>query len=551
MVMKGVIINLLAKEVKLSKQEIENLIEIPPDSSLGDYAFPCFVLAKKLKKNPNQIAEELAGKITPNKQISQIKATGPYLNFFVNKKVLAENIIKELLKQKRKERKGKVVVEFLAPNTNKPLHLGHLRNMAIGESISRILEQSSKVFRVNLYNDRGIHIIKSMLAYQKFGKNKRPKEKPDKFVGDFYVLFNKKANKNLEKEAQGLLQKWEAEDNKTLALGKKMNSWAIKGIEQTYKKFGIKFDKHYYESKIYKKGREIVNEGLRKKLFKKRKDNAVVINLGKQLGEKVLLRADGTSVYITQDLCLVNLRYQQYKFDRMIYVVGNEQDYHFKVLFKILKLLKYKFSDKLKHLSYGMVFLPKGRMKSREGNVVDADDLIEEMQNLARKELEKRYKLGKKELEERSLKIALSSIKYFLLKVEYLKDMIFNPEQAIDFEGDTGPYLLYSYARASSILRKSKKKPAIKVIDLTNSEIQLIKKLSQFFEIVEKASIQLNPSIIANYSFELAQTFNEFYHSCQVIGSVEENFRLSLVEAFRIIIKQSLNLLGIEVMEEM
>lgn len=552
--MKKIIIKELQKHVKLKEQEIENLIEIPPSSELGDYAFPCFILAKKEKKNPTIIAEELAGKIKATKEISQIKVVGAYLNFFINKKILAESVIKELLKEKKSiQKKEKIVVEFLSPNTNKPLHIGHLRNMSIGESICRILEQDNKIIRTNLYNDRGIHIVKSMLAYKKFGRNRKPKDKPDKFVGDFYVLFNKKTDNELEDEAQEMLQKWEAGDKQTLDLWKKMNSWAVKGIEQTYKNFGIKFDRQYYESKIYKKGREIINHGFKKGIFKKRRDNAVVIDLGNELGEKVLLRADGTSVYITQDLYLAEKKYQDFRFDKSIYVVGNEQDYHFKVLFKILKLLKYKFSNSLFHLSYGMVFLPEGRMKSREGKVIDADDLIEEMQKLAEKELKKRYKLNKKNLKERAEKIALSAIKYFLLKVEYSKDITFNPEEAINFEGDSGPYLQYSYARASSILRKakSKRKLEIKIIDLKQEEIELIKKLAEFPEIVKNVEKQLNPSILANYSFSLAKLFNEFYHSCPVIGSLEESFRLKLVQAFRIVIKNSLFLLGIEVMEEM
>jgi len=553
--MKELIVKLLSKEVKLDKKELWNLVEVPPSPELGDYAFPCFVLTKKLKKNPNKIAEELTKKIKLTKEISQVKASGPYLNFFINKKILAENLIKKILTSgekygKRKENE-KVVIEFLSPNTNKPLHLGHLRNMLVGESIARILEFSgNNIKRVNLYNDRGIHIVKSMLAYQKYGKNKTPektKEKSDKFVGNFYVLFNEKAktNKKLEEEAREMLRKWESGDKNVRELWRKMNSWAIKGIENTYKILGVKFDKHYYESKIYKKGKEIIEEGLKKGLFKKRDDNAVIINLGKELGEKVLLRSDGTSVYITQDLYLAKLRYQEYKFDDMIYVVANEQDYHFKVLFKILKLLKYPFAESLHHLSYGMVFLPEGKMKSREGKVVDADDLIEEM-----------LKSAEKELKKRSLAIALSAIKYFFLKIESKKGIIFNPDKAIDFEGNTGPYLQYSYARASSILRKAEKfnktkKLQIKVVDLKEQEIELVKKLAEFPEIIKKARQQLNPGIIANYSFQLAQIFNEFYHNCQVLGSIEGNFRLALVEAFRIVMKKSLELLGIEVLEEM
>ena len=559
MYMKRIIVDLLSKHINLEKEEIEKLIEIPPSSELGDYAFPCFVLAEKEKKNPIQISSELAGKIELPAEISQVKAVGAYLNFFVNKNFLAQKTIKEIIKQKenfgkpKKTKKEKIVIEFLSPNTNKPLHIGHLRNMAIGESVSRILEsEGNRVIRTNLYNDRGIQICKSMLAYKKFGNNKKPNKKPDHFVGDFYVLFNKKVaeNQDLEKEAQELLRKWEAKDKETFDLWKKMNSWAIKGIKDTYKKFGIKFDKDYYESKIYEKGKEIIQEGLRKGLFRKREDNAIVVNLG-ELGEKVLLRKDSTSIYITQDLYLAKLKYQDYKFDKSIYVVANEQNYHFKVLFKILKMLNYEFSDRLVHLSYGMVNLPEGRMKSREGKVVDADDLIEEMENLAIKELNKRYKLNKNELKRRARKIALSSIKYFLLKTDAVKDITFNPEEAINFEGNSGPYLQYSYARASSILKKAKKKLEIKFVSLKPQEISLIKKLAEFPEIMKKAATQINPVILANYAFDLCQKFNEFYHSCPVIGSEEESCRLSLVLAFKIVVKSVLYMLGIEVLERM
>jgi arginyl-tRNA synthetase len=560
--MKKNIIEILLKNTNLEKKQVQNLIEIPPSPELGDYAFPCFVLSKQLKKSPVQIAEELAKKISEAgipEQVSEVQSKGPYLNFFVNKKILAQRIIKKILNEKqdygKQDNNKKTGIEFLAPNTNKPLHLGHLRNMSIGESLSRILEFSgNKVIRLNLFNDRGVHINKSMLAYQKYGKNKKPDKKTDHFVGDYYVLFNKKSKENpeIEKQVQEMLQKWENGDKQILELWKKMDSWAVSGIRETYKKFGIKFDKEYRESEIYKKAKKIVEQGLKKGIFEKREDNAIIINLGKELGEKVLLRSDGTSVYITQDLYLAKQRYQEFKFNKFMYVVGNEQDYHFRVLFKILKLLEFPFSDNLNHVSYGMVFLPQGKMKSREGSVVDADNLIQQMQDLAKKELEKRAKLEKKELEERSVKIALAAIKYFLLKVEFKKNMNFNPQEAISFEGNTGPYLQYSYARASSILRKSDKKPKT---DFNYSpefnETELIKELSQFPVIAEQAYKQFNPAIIANYSYLISQKFNEFYHSTKVIGSEEEESRLALVQSFKIVLEQSLNLLGIQVMEEM
>jgi arginyl-tRNA synthetase len=566
--MKEKIITILSKQTGLKKEEIENHLEIPPSSELGDYAFPCFILAGKLKKNPAVIAKELAEKLSkeikPGKEVEKIVSVNAYINFFVNKNILAENIINDILKKKDKYGKrseGKrIMVEFASPNTNKPLHLGHLRNMAIGESVSRLLEfQGNKIIKTTLNNDRGIHICKSMLAYKLYGKNKTPEKekiKSDHFVGDYYVLFAKKQEENpdLENKAQEMLRKWEAGDKEIRKLLEKMNKWALTGFKETYSLFGVKFDKEYYESKIYNKAKEIIQLGLEKDVFKKREDGAIIINLDKEkLGEKVILRADGTSIYVTQDLYLAKLKDEEYNLDGSIYVVANEQNYHFQVLFSILKKLKFKFTEKLYHLSYGMVNLPEGKMKSREGKVVDADDLIDEMKTLAKKELKARYKLNEKELNQRALTIALASIKYFLLKVDKVKDMIFNPNEAISFEGDTGPYLLYSYARASSILRKAKAKEINKVSfgELNEKEIELIKKINSFKEVIEQANKTLNPSLICNYSLELCQIFNDFYHSCQVIGKPEEKQRIALVQSFRIIISICLNLLNINKLEEM
>jgi arginyl-tRNA synthetase len=567
--MKQIIINLLKEtlkeKIKLKKQEIENLIEIPPFSEMGDYAFPCFFLSKKFKQNPDKIAESFAQKIKLTKEIEKVENKGAYINFFVNKELLAKNTIAKILKQG--DNYGKIIlkkpiktmVEFSSPNTNKPLHLGHLRNMAIGESISRILEfNGEKVIRTSLNNDKGIHICKSIAAYKLYGKGKNPKsekKKSDHFVGDFYVMFNNlsKQNKTLEIESQELLQKLEKGDKETINIWKKMNKWALDGFKETYKKFGIKFDNEFFESNIYKKGKEIVLEGLKKGIFTKRKDGAIIINLEKEgLGEKVLLRSDGTSVYVTQDLYLAKLKQERFKINKSIYVVANEQNYHFNVLFTLLKKLKFKLANNLKHLAYGMVCLPEGKMKSREGTVVDADDLIGKVQKLIKKELEKRQKLSEKELEERSLIISLASIKYMLLKIDIKKDILFNPKESMNFEGDTGPYLQYSYARASSILRKLKiRKEKFKINKLENEEFNLVKKLSEFSEIVSKSYNSLNPSIIANYSYQLAQIFNEFYHKCPVINAGKNFFRLSLVNAFRQTLKNSLYLLGIEIIEKM
>jgi arginyl-tRNA synthetase len=567
--MKDVISEILLKAIKkegvsLKKEEIEKFIEIPPSHEMGDYAFPCFFLAGKLKVSPQEIAINVRANIEDYpKDFEDIQTSGPYINFFLDRRTMALNLIKEIKAAgdnygRANATKQITMVEFPSPNTNKPLHLGHLRNMTIGESVSRMLEFSGdKVIRANLNNDRGIHICKSMAAYEFYGKGKTPKtenKKSDHFVGDFYVMFNKKEKEDekMETESHTLLQKWENGDKGVVKLWEMMNKWALDGFKQTYSRFGIKHDVEFFESEIYKSGKEIVEKGLKDKILVKKEDGAIVADLTKEgLGEKVLLRADGTSIYMTQDLYLAKLKAEQYKVNKSIYVVGNEQDYHFQVLFTILKKLGFNFSG-LHHLSYGMVNLPEGRMKSREGTVVDADDLINEVQTLVKKELQSRDKMSTKLLEERSLKIALAAIKYILLRVDTKKDMIFNPKESIDFEGDTGPYILYSYARASSILKKLKKpKKPFPLEEIEDKEIALVKKLSEFKEILEKSLNELNPSLMANYTYHLSQIFNEFYHECPVIGSEKESFRINLVTSYRQIIKTSLYLLGIEPLEKM
>ncbi len=564
-VISEILVNIIKKEgLKLKKEEIEKFIEVPPNPEMGDFAFPCFFLASKLKSPPDEIALTLRSYIKEVPEgFDDIQTSGPYINFFVDRKALALNLLNEI--KSLGENYGKpnknnktTMVEFPSPNTNKPLHLGHLRNMTIGESVSRLSEfNGEKVIRANLNNDRGIHICKSMAAYEFYGKKRKPnlkKQKSDHFVGDFYVMFNKKekTNAKLEVESHRLLQRWEEGDRHVLALWKKMNKWALDGFKETYNKFGIKHNVEFFESEIYKSGKEVVAKGVEEGIFIKKEDGSVIADLKKEgFGEKVLLRGDGTSIYMTQDLYLAKLKQKAYKIDKSIYVVGNEQNYHFQVLFTLLKKMGFDLTG-LKHLSYGMVNLPEGRMKSREGTVVDADDLIQEVQELVKKELKSRDKLSKKELEEKSLKIALAAIKYILLRVDTKKDMIFNPKESIDFEGETGSYLLYSYARASSILSKLKKqKQDLSLNELDEKEIALVKKLSEFKNIVSKSINELNPSFIANYSYQLAKVFNEFYHACPVIGSDKESFRVDLVICFRHIMKNSLYLMGIDTLEKM
>ncbi|MEK6825763.1 MAG: arginine--tRNA ligase [Nanoarchaeota archaeon] len=563
--MKEKIITLLAKHLKKDSSSIISLLEVPQDPTHGDYAFPCFILAKEMKKNPVQIAQELANSLKLLKEIEKIEAKGPYLNFFINRALLAQQTLKTILKEKEKygsqKIKGKVVIEFPSPNTNKPLHLGHARNIVLGQAVTNLLNFVGNDVQVaNLYNDRGVHICKSMVAYEKFGKGESPekaKSKTDHFVGDYYVKFTQEAkdNKQFEEEAQECLKKWESGDKKTRELWKKMNSWAFKGFEETYKLFDLKIKHNYYESNIYNKGKEIVFEGVKKGIVKKKEDGAFFIDLTPyDMGEKILLRADGTSIYTTQDIYLALLKYTEFKFDKSLYVSASEQNYHFKALFKILELLGYSWAKNLTHLSYGMVNLESGRMKSREGNVVDSDNLISDMKMMANEEIEKRHKeIPLKEKEHRSHTIVMAALRYYFLKVDRTKDVTFKPEESLKFEGDTGPYLLYTYARAQSILSKAKSAKAKKqaLPQLSDKEKQLIIHLTKFPQIVQSAYASYAPNLIANYSYQLAQSFNEFYHSHQVIGSPEEAFRLKLVQASSLVLKNSLSLLGIPVLEKM
>jgi arginyl-tRNA synthetase len=563
--------------MEIFKKEIEKALkphvkgqitlETPPDSKLGDYAFPCFGLAKKLKKNPANIAKELALKIKPNKYISEVRNIGPYVNFFINNEILNETILNEILNKKESygswpNKNKKVVIEFPSPNTNKPLHLGHARNMLIGESLSRILEfDGYKVLRVNLNNDRGVHICKSMLAYKKWGDSKNPEsenKKPDHFVGDFYVLYSKKAKENpdLDKEAQEMLKKWENNDKETVELWKKMNNWAVNGFNETYKIFGIKHDKTYNESEHYDKAKRIVIENLKKGIFKKDEEGNIYADLEKyNLPNKILLRADGTSVYITQDLMLAQIKYNDFRMDKSIFIVGSEQKLHFNQLFKILELIGFKNYDGCYHLAYGMIALPEGKMKSREGTVVDADDIINDMISLAKKEVEKRHNINKKEIEKRSKQIGLGALNFFVLKYDALKDFIFNPKESISFEGETGPYIQYAYARICSILRKAGKnnpKPDLSLLK-EKEEKEIIKLLGSFPEAIDNAASGYRPSLIARYLLDMAQLFNEFYHKHQILKADEEtkDARIILIKSIKQVIGNGLNLLGIEAPEKM
>ncbi|MCD6478181.1 MAG: arginine--tRNA ligase [Candidatus Aenigmarchaeota archaeon] len=543
-------------------------IEVPPDPSLGDLAFPCFSLAKKFKKSPNEVSKEISEKIkiSNNSFIEKSEAVGPYVNFFLNKKRFADYVVNEVRRlddefgHSNIGKGKKIMVEYPAPNTNKPLHLGHMRNMAIGESVSRLFEALGfKVYRVNLHNDRGIHICKSMLAYKKWGKNKVPDKKPDHFVGDFYVLFSQKSKEDpkLEDEARDMLRKWESGDKETIALWKKLTKWVEDGFEETYKRFGVRFDKIYRESETYKKGKEMVLEGLKKGIFKRDETGAIYFDMSKYgLDKKILIRSDGTTLYITQDIYLAYLKYKEFKIDKSVYVVGNEQNYHFDVLFKILDELKklgYEFAPESYHLSYGMVFLPSGKMKSREGTVVDADDFMDEIEEMAMWEIKKRNKIDDEKLGELSRKISLGAIKFFLLKYDEHKDFVFNPEESLSFEGETGPYLQYSLVRAKKILEKSGSLSFKNLKFSEPEEFELVKKISEFPGIVESAGLKYKPHLLANYAYELASLFSKFYEKCSVLQADEpfKSSRLALVWAFMQTMENCLKLLGIDEVDMM
>ncbi|MBT3835958.1 arginine--tRNA ligase [Candidatus Woesearchaeota archaeon] len=557
---KQKIIELIKKNTKLKTDEISNLLSVPPNPDLGDFAFPCF----KLGKNPVESANKLKDKIKIPDFLEKIETKGPYLNFYLDKANFTEKILTNIQKETKNYGKGrekkKILVEYCGPNTNKPLHLGHVRNMALGNAVVRILEfQGNKVIPVNIINDRGIHICQSMVAYQKWGKKQKPNKKGDHFVGDYYVLFSKKSKEdpNLDLEAKSLLLKWEEEDPETHKLWRKMNTWVLQGFQETYDRFGIAFEKEYFESEIYKQGKEVAFEGLKKGVFEKNDDKSITAPLEKfGMTNKVVLRGDGTSVYITQDMFLAQQRYEDYKFDKLLYVVASEQSMHFKQLFKILELLKRKFAKNLHHLSYGMVHLPTGRMKSREGTVVDADDIMDEISELAQKEVEKRYKnLSKKERKRRGEFISLAAIKFFMLRSDASKDMVFDPKASLSFEGETGPYIQYTHARANSILKKAD----VKITKVNYNLLQepkeqaLISLLSKFPTKVEETARHYKPHIICRYLLDLAQAFNEFYHACHVISEDKKlmEARVVLVAATKQVLANGLKVLGIHAPEEM
>jgi len=585
-------LNKLLSDAGISEQiDADKVIaENPPNPEMGDIGFPMFSYSKILRKGPPQIAVLIAGLIkdAPGKA----EAQGPYINVKLDRSIASKAILEELLKNKTEDnfafarpgtKKGqKVMVEFSSPNTNKPLHLGHLRNDVLGESVSRILKASgADVRKVCIINDRGIHICKSMLAYKEQGNGKTPASeglKSDRFVGDYYVLFSKDVKKEaeqlivngMEKEAaeaktqsmqraQDLLRSWEAGDSGTVELWKKMNSWSIDGMKKTYERTGVSFDKYYYESETYMLGKDEVIKGLEKGIFYKQEDGAVAVDLSaEKLDKKILLRSDSTSIYITQDFGTAINRHEDWPFDQMIYVVGSEQQYHFKVLFILLEKLGYSWAKNLHHLSYGMVNLPEGKMKSREGTVVDADDLIDSLRDLALAEIKEK---GREEdvgdPEEVAEKIALGALHYFLLQTSPVKDMLFDPKESLSFTGNTGPYLQYMGARISSMIRKSKEKDTkdadFKLL-VTDPEWELVKILAEYPAVISDAAQFLDPSRIAGYLYELSKAFSRFYHECPIITCEDASLskaRLELSRAVMYVLKDAFHLACIPFLEVM
>lgn len=563
----------IALEVQENKTEFE-----------GDFTIVTFPLVKQLKKNPETIGTELGQALTEQTElVESFNVVKGFLNIKVQNQLFTDNF--RALSQNFdsiEKKNATVMVEYSSPNTNKPLHLGHIRNNLLGYSVARILEEAGyDVIKTQIINDRGIHICKSMLAWEKFGNGETPEStgiKGDKFVGNYYVKFDQeykveiaellaqgiseeqaKKEAPLMKEAQKMLLDWENGDEHVRSLWNEMNSWVYKGFDQTYKRLGVDFDQVQYESNTYILGKDLIQEGLDKGVLYQKEDGSVWCDLTEEgLDQKLLLRSDGTSVYMTQDLGTAVERFKQNDIQKLIYTVGNEQDYHFQVLFKILGKLGYSWADQLYHLSYGMVELPNGKMKSREGTVVDADDLMQEMHDIARTAAEELGKLENLTAEEKAANyenVGMGALKYFMLKVDPKKKMLFNPEESIDFNGNTGPFIQYTFARIQSLLAKANfEYKEIENVQLNAYEKALVMQLANYKVIVQKAAEVLSPALIANYVYDLVKTYNSFYQSNPILNQEDEKLkqvRLNLSDLTAKTIKKSLNLLGIETVNRM
>ncbi len=568
----------------------------------GNLTVVVFPFVKLARKKPEDAGAEIGDYLKENASdvVADFNVVKGFLNLTISKSAWI-SLLNDINSQEKfgfiepTENSPLVMIEYSSPNTNKPLHLGHMRNNLLGSSLARIVEANgNKVVKTNIVNDRGIHICKSMLAWQKWGNGATPEstgKKGDHLIGDFYVEFDKhykaecdelkkqyisegmsdeaagelaKKEAPLIKEAHDMLVKWEQNDPEVRKLWKTMNEWVYAGFDETYKRMGVSFDKIYYESDTYLEGKNKVMEGLEKGLFYRREDGSVWANLEAEgLDEKLLLRSDGTSVYMTQDIGTAKLRFQDYPIDKMIYVVGNEQNYHFQVLSILLDKLGFKWGKDLVHFSYGMVELPNGKMKSREGTVVDSDELMDQMVEdayKASKEMTKKVQISDEEAHDIAEKVGMGALKYFILKVDARKNMLFNPEESIDFNGNTGPFIQYAYARIKSILRKAEAAgihiPATldSNIDITEKEVELIQKLNGFTTALRQAGEDYSPSGIATYCYELTKEYNQFYHDCTILGEEDENkkvFRLQLSKNVAKVAQLGMGLLGIQMPERM
>ncbi len=581
---------LTAEEVSLSQA---------PEHTGADLAFPCFPLARAWRKNPAQIAQEMAALIETDDVLGNVEAAGPYLNLSLARNATAGRVLDQVSASdgayggSDRQADQVVMMEYVSPNTNKPLHLGHVRNAVLGRCVANLVEsQGARVHRTDIINDRGIHIAKSMIAYQRFADGETPEstgEKGDHFVGRYYVEFDKalyaerqawlaeqgidpsslkdREKKKVEEDflaasplmadTRELLQKWEADDPEVRELWQKMNRWVYQGFDATYERLGIHFDRHYYESDIYRGGRELILDALERDVFDKADNGAVVAPLSKhgKLNDKVVLRADGTGLYITQDINLADIKFREFGLTKSYYCVGSEQNYYFQQLKATLKLLGFDWADGMEHLSYGMVYLPDGKMKSREGKVVDADDLMAEVVGLAENAiLERSSDLPADDLARRAEAIGLSALVFEMLMVGRETDIQFDPEKSVAFEGKTGPYLQYVYARISSILRKAGEWTAPEQPAVDEDETWAIARSLLFYPtVVADAAESLDPSRLTSFLIEQTQAFNVFYRERRVLDAPEpqRSSRLALLEAFRQILDHGLRLLAIEPLDEM
>jgi len=557
---KKQIISLLEKPTRLKQEEIENLIEIPPSSEFGDYAFPCFVLSKKLKKSPNQIAEDLVKQIKPTKEIEKIDSSGAYLNFFINKQKLAEKIIKINANFGKSNigKSKKIVIDFSAPNIGKPMHVGHIRSTIIGDSLMRIYDfLSYNAIGINYLGDVGLHIGKIIVAYEIWLDKGALKKDPVKELLRLYVKFCSKEKSEVREGIEEEMQdnEWtnkakekvkllELGDKKAHKIWKEIQKASGKGFDKVYNMLKINFTETTGQSNFLEKGKKIIMNAELNGNAKAEPEGAVYVEIGDQ--KKYILRSNKTGTYMTYDLGAAVERFKKYNFEKMVYITDFRQADHFKQLFSILKLFGYDWNNKLSHLGFGTVKFGKEIIATRQGNIILLQDVLDKTIEKAKSEIEKRKTKGDAE------KVGVGAVKYIVLKNEPIKDVSFSWD-LLNFEGNTGPYLQYSYARASSIIKKAKNfnKGKPKIDNLTFHEIELIKQISKFPEVVKKAGIQMNPAIIANYSYDLAKIFSEFYHNCKVIGESQEAFRLMLIDSFRTTLHNALHLLGIEVMEEM